>query len=224
MGAPTRFQLKLRDMTEDSNSKYAAVRPRIFASILFNEHFDEVVESDVFWSVFSALFVFCFIWFHLESFFMAFISMICILMSFPITYAIYAGVCQISMNTTLNQLTIFIVLGIAADDIFVFCDAWRQGGCIPMLAKDEKRRMAYAFRRSFRAIAVTSSTTAVAFLANASSDIRPIRAFGIFAAIIVPVNFLIVILIIPSAQIIYERHLKENCAYSKCLCCCKEKC
>jgi len=58
--------------------------------------------------------------------------------------------------------------------------------------------MAYAFRRSFRAIAVTSSTTAVAFLANATSDIRPIRAFGIFAAIIIPVNFLIVITIMPS--------------------------
>ena len=195
---PTSLQLKLRDMTEKGNIRYAAVRPRIFASILFNIHFNEVVQGDVLWSVFSALFVLCFIWFHLESFFMASISMICILMSFPITYMIYAGVCQITMNTTLNQLTIFIVLGIAADDIFVFCDAWRQGGCIPMLAKDEKRRMAYAFKRSFRAIAVTSSTTAVAFLANASSDIRPIRAFGIFAAIIVPVNFFIVIMIIPS--------------------------
>ena len=120
------------------------------------------------------------------------------------------------MNTTLNQLTIFIVLGIAADDIFVFCDAWRQAGLIPVLASDEKRRMAYAFRRSFRAIAVTSSTTAVAFLANASSEIRPIRAFGIFAAIIVPVNFLIVIMVMPSVQIIYDRHLKSYFSYSKC--------
>ena len=123
------------------------------------------------------------------------------------------------MNTTLNQLTIFIVLGIAADDIFVFCDAWRQAGLIPVLANDEKRRMAYAFKRSFRAIAVTSSTTAVAFLANASSEIRPIRAFGIFAAIIVPVNFLIVIMVMPSVQIFYDRHLKSYYSYS--LCCSK---
>jgi len=61
----------------------------------------------------------------LESLFMAMISMISILLSFPVTYAIYFGILQITMNTTLNQLTIFIVLGIAADDIFVFCDAWR---------------------------------------------------------------------------------------------------
>ena len=58
--------------------------------------------------------------------------------------------------------------------------------------------MAYAFKRSFKAIAVTSSTTTVAFLANALSDVKPIRAFGIFAAILIPVNFLIVIMIMPA--------------------------
>jgi len=126
------------------------------------------------------------------------------------------------MNTTLNQLTIFIVLGIAADDIFVFCDAWRQSEFIPQIAKDQKRRMAYAFKRSFRAIAVTSSTTAVAFLANAASDIRPIRAFGIYAAIIIPVNFIIVILVIPSVQIIHDNHFKERCNYRKCSPCCRK--
>ena len=102
------------------------------------------------------------------------------------------------MNTTLNQLVIFIVLGIAADDIFVFCDAWRQSEFIPFIKHDEQRRMAFAFKRSFRAILVTSSTTAVAFLANAFSDIRPIRGFGIYAAIIIPVNFFVLILIVPS--------------------------
>ena len=71
------------------------------------------------------LFVFCFIWFHLESFFMATMTIIMILMSFPISYFIYGGILQIPFNDTLIQLTIFIVLGIAADDVFVFCDAWR---------------------------------------------------------------------------------------------------
>lgn len=56
---------------------------------------------------------------------MAIVSMLLILLSFPMSYFIYSGILQISMNTTLNQLVIFIVLGIAADDIFVFCDAWR---------------------------------------------------------------------------------------------------
>lgn len=109
-----------------------------------------------------------------------------------------------------------MILGIAADDIFVFCDAWRQSELIPIIAKDEKRRLAYAFKRSFRAIAVTSSTTAVAFLANSLSEIRPIRAFGIFAAIIVPVNFFIVILMMPSVVVYHDKTFKDKC-------CCRRK-
>jgi len=84
--------------------------------------------------------------------------------------------------------------------------------------------MAYAFKRAFRAIAVTSSTTAVAFLANSTSDIRPIRAFGIYAAIIIPVNFFIVILTMPAIQILHDRYFKERCSSKKiCGCCCKSK-
>ena len=116
------------------------------------------------------------------------------------------------------------MLGIAADDIFVFCDAWRQSGYIKAIKNDENRRLAYAFRRALSAISVTSTTTAAAFLANVASDITPIRAFGIFAAIIIPVNFFIVILVMPSIQIVHDRYLKEKCAYSKCCkCCSKDK-
>ena len=51
---------------------------------------------------------------------------------------------------------------------------------------------------------VTSSTTSVAFLANAFSPLMPIKAFGIFAGIIIPLNFLLVIFIFPSAVIMQE--------------------
>lgn len=219
----TEFQIKIRDLAEGDNARFAKLNKRILASLLYTVYFNEVVLSDTAWGVFSFLFVFFFIWFHLESLFMASTAMYLILMSFPVTYLLFTGVCQVTMNTTLNQLTIFIVLGIAADDIFVFCDAWRQSELIPEIASNEYRRLTYAFKRAGRAIIVTSSTTAVAFLANTVSEIRPIRSFGIFAAIIIPVNFIILILVMPSIQIIHDRHLKERCAYRKCCSCFKKK-
>ena len=82
--------------------------------------------KDVSFAIFSLMFVFCFIWYHLASFFMAGMTMLMIVLSFPVTYTLYGGVFQIPFNDTLIQLSIFIVLGIAADDVFVFCDAWRQ--------------------------------------------------------------------------------------------------
>lgn len=183
-----------------------------------------MVDEDIAYAIFSIGFVFFYIWFHLESLFMALASIILILLSFPMTYLIFSGILRISMNTTLNQLVIFIVLGIAADDIFVFCDAWRQTALIPLIANDDKRRMAFAFRRAFKAISVTASTTAIAFLSNALSDIRPIRAFGIFAAIIIPCNFAILITTIPAIQIIHDKYLKNQCNYgSICSCVINEK-
>lgn len=127
------------------------------------------------------------------------------------------------MNTTLNFMLIFIVLGIAADDVFVFCDAWEQSKHIESIGDDMQKRMAYAWKRSFNAILVTSTTTAFAFLANLSSKIRSIQAFGIFAAIIIPVNFFLIILIIPPIQVFHDRYLEKYCSYKKCCKCCDNK-
>ena len=70
--------------------------------------------------------------------------------------------------------------------------------------------MAFAFRRGVRAITVTSSTTAVAFLANFFSPLMPIRSFGIFAGIIVPINFLLIMLFFPPAVVIYEKNFQRK--------------
>jgi hypothetical protein len=72
--------------------------------------------------------------------------------------------------------------------------------------------MAYAWRRAVRAIAVTSSTTSVAFMANIFSPLMPIKAFGIFAGCIIPMNYLLMIFIFPPAVIFYEdRIAKISC-------------
>lgn len=105
----------------------------------------------------------------------------------------------------------YIVLGIGADNIFVFFDAWKQSGLIDRDVVDTpQRRMAYTFRRAARAIMMTSSTTSVAFFGNAFCKIMPMRAFGIFAGVIVPVNFLLVVLFMPPALIWYEDHLAND--------------
>ena len=220
----TEFQTKLRDFADEETDK-GKIQVRAFGRLLFDVVFAETLQEDVFFAIFSGMFVFCYIWFHLESLFMTSLAMLMILLSFPVSYLFYSGIFRVTMNTTLNQLVIFIVLGIAADDIFVFCDAWRQSAYVPRIKDDDRKRMAYAFKRSFRAITVTSSTTAVAFAANAFSDVRPIRAFGIFAAIIIPVNFFILIMMMPPIQYLHDKHLKERCAYKKicCFCCNKEK-
>jgi len=81
------------------------------------------------------------------------------------------------------------------------------------------KRMSYAWRRAVRAIAITSGTTAVAFLANVLSPQMPIKSFGIYAAIIIPANFFLIVTLFPPAVIIYEKYL----AKFKCCCFCERK-
>ena len=89
-------------MAGSGDEKYANVRRRIFASLLYTLYFQETLEKDVTYAVFSGLFVFCYIWFHLGSFFLTSLSMLMILLSFPLSYLVYSGILQITMNTTLN--------------------------------------------------------------------------------------------------------------------------
>lgn len=75
-------------------------------------------------------------------------------------------------------------------------------------------------------MAITSSTTSVAFFANGFSSLMGISAFGMFAGVIVPINYLLVIMIFPPAVIWYENNVlnKEGCC-SFCICWarCKKK-
>lgn len=107
----------------------------------------------------------------------------------------------------------YIVMAIAANDIFVFCDAWRQSKSIaPDILTNKKKRMAYTWRRSSRAMATTSFTIASAMLANIFSDFMPIISFGIFTAIIITTNFFIIVCMLPPATILQDK-------YKFCCCC-----
>ena len=147
-----------------------------FSILLLMSEFENLLVSDFAFSVFSILFVFIYLTIHLRSFFLSSIGTLLILFSFPFTMIIVAGIFRVSYFGTLQIISIYIVLGIAADDIFVFIDAWRQSQNVnkDVFQDDKKKRMAYAFRRGVRAMAVTSSTTSVAFLANVFSPLMEI--------------------------------------------------
>ena len=57
--------------------------------------------------------------------FLAMIGVSIIFLSFPFTGFIVSGIFRVSYFGYLQLIAIFLVCGIAADDIFVFIDAWR---------------------------------------------------------------------------------------------------
>lgn len=71
-------------------------------------------------------FVFCYLVYHLNSFFLAFVSTTLIIFSFPLSLLITEGIFKATFYGDIQNGLVFMVMGIAADDLFVFIDAWRQ--------------------------------------------------------------------------------------------------
>jgi len=180
-----------------------------------------MILNDVLFALVAVAFVFFYFIIHMRSKFLSSIGTSIILFSFPVTVCITEGIGGVTYVGALQVIAIYMVLGIAADDIFVFIDAWRRSAHLSdeVFQGKKTRRMAYAFRSSARAMAITSSTTSVAFFANIFSPLLPIKTFGIFSGVIIPVNFILVVLFMPPAVIIYEEYVQD-----KFCCCCKCEC
>lgn len=119
------------------------------------------------------------------------------------------------MNSHISQ--VFVILGIGADDVFVYNDAWLQSAnLIEPQGPDEldltyeHRRTKYAYSRAFQSILNTSFTTAVAFFATAIAELIPIASFGIFAALAVMMNFALVLTVTPCVVLIHHRRMTRR--------------
>ena len=81
--------------------------------------------SDAMKAFFSMTFVFIYLNIHLQSCILSCLGMGIIIMSFPFTVVITNAVLGIKYFGFLQIMIIYIVLGIADDDMFVFYDAWK---------------------------------------------------------------------------------------------------
>ena len=105
---------------------------------------------------------------------------------------------------------IIIVVGIGADDIFVFHDNWKHSKHIKVLKLRVALRMTYTFNKAANAMFITSITTAFSFLATCFTPIMPICSFGIFSCIVIVINYLLIIFCLPNLYLFYERYVRKR--------------
>jgi len=184
--------------------------------------FNKIFMNDGMLAMGSLLFVLFWMWTATGSFFLAvcgiyecFISLFLAMITFG-AISKYIGFLAVMM--------IFVIIGIGADDIFVFLDAFKQSAYEPQLKGDLTLRFAWSYRRSVKAMFVTTATTCVSFLAAGFSEIPSISAFGFFAAMVVAWDFFMVITFFASATVIYSNIFEGKkgghmCMDYKCCCC-----
>jgi len=191
------------------------LRAKFYSETLNNLEFDRIVNSDLMWTLLAMAFVFGYITFHTGSFFLAYVGVLQILLSLPISFFFYYYIFQITFYSQLHILVIFLVLGVGADNIFVLVDSWKLYQKDPEFNKDTFTTMLPSYKRASAAIFNTSLTTAMAFISTSISPIMPIGTFGIYAALAILVNYLYVIFFLPSVMMLQYYYFSKGWCFWK---------
>lgn len=178
-----------------------------------------VINSDMFFVIASTVFVWSCLVYRSGSVFVGTVSTGQIMLSLPLAFFIYRFVLQITYFQQLHVILIFVMLGIGADDVFVYSDAWFQFESIVTrcnVTHDEALvlRCKMAYHRTLVTVFNTSFTTAAAFFATATSPVMPIRTMGIFASLLVFLNYVFAITLTPCVFVMRSRYLVCRCAKS----------
>ena len=77
--------------------------------------------------------------------------------------------------------------------------------------------MSWVYRRTGTAMAITSATTCAAFLCTLITPLSSIQSFGIFAACVIFIDYVLVMSLFCTAVVIYHDRFENR---ARCGCCC----
>ncbi|XP_013111816.1 protein dispatched [Stomoxys calcitrans] len=189
---------------------------------LENELFNELLLTDVWLVALGGIFVMTCMWLYTTSLFVTIMTCIAVIFSLGLAYFVYTLVFEMSFFPYMNLLAVVVIIGIGADDAFIFVKIWQ---CVlterfsktstittKSLANPEPEQtetlqnlMALTLKHAAISMFVTSITTAGAFYASYTSYITAIKCFGIFAGTAVITNYFLMITWLPASISIMER-------------------
>ena len=150
-----------------------------------------------------------YMWMHLDgSAFLALCGLFEIALSFPAAYFFHRVVLGVERVSVLQFLSVFVILGIGVDDVFVFYESFAAATrAVGRSPETLVVRLSYAYEHAGRAMLVTSFTSAAAFCANVASAIPAVQAFGVFVSVMVALNYIFVTTWFPACIAVRERYL-----------------
>jgi len=160
------------------------------------------VQSDLQYAGFSYLFVLFYATLHTRSILLAVVGLFLVMLSIPAALGIFQMASGSTSVSLMSCLSIFIVVGIGSDMLFVYTDFWKQS---IGETRDLAGRLRYTYKQAATSTAATTFTTAMSFFANLASVLRPMREFGFFMGSCVVATWFIMFLGYPPLLIVGER-------------------
>ncbi|CAK9114195.1 Protein dispatched homolog 1 (Protein chameleon) [Durusdinium trenchii] len=182
----------------------------------------KMAMPDFLLSFISVILVFGIAYLHTKSSIIAASSMFMMIMTLPVAALVYQGVLRVQYFEFLHILVVYLVLGIGADDIFVFKDTFChivkaefpfvRGGRLS--EEQEIKALSLTFQRAGVAIFNTSFTTALAFASCSVSRCMPMRTCGWYAATCIVTLYVLTLTYFPPVLLFWHRRLQAK------RCCC----
>jgi predicted RND superfamily exporter protein len=161
-----------------------------------------------------------------KSLFLALSALVCLFFSFSVTVIICEQVFKISYYGELHIAFIFLVIGLTAEDYFVFIDIWRRSKTdLHVQSKSDRNeasdkvKMAYTWNYAASNLLVSTLVKAITFISLLASNIMPLKAIGVHGCVLIVVNYLLIIIFLPASIIWYKNWIENIELCSHCYCC-----
>jgi hypothetical protein len=162
----------------------------------------QTLYGDVYLAGWSMVFVLLYLICYTRSIFLGITGIILILLAVPFAYVVLAVLSGVTKLSVASFLSLFLVVGLGSDVIFVYSDFWRASAQYHTSISD---RFMFTQRCAGKASLATSATTALSFFANLASVLKPLREFGTFMGLCVVTVWLFVTLIFLPLCLVDER-------------------
>ena len=169
-----------------------------------------------------------FIWIYSSSLFVGLMTLLCIIFALIISMFVYGRIFNMDFFPFLNMVALIFIVGIGADDAFVYTGIWEEAKHVYVIDDREDhiqyliKWTTHAIRHAVVAMLVTSLTTAAAFYANVSSSITSVKCFGLYAGTSIIVNYLLMITLFPVVVILHDKYF-ARCMHTCCPGICKTR-
>ena len=166
--------------------------------------FEKYLKSDSIWLACAGCAIFMAMWLFSASVFITVMTFLAVFWALTVAYFLYMFVFEIKFFPYMNMVTVIVMIGIGADDVFIYCKVWHLSKSEPNNGALEKI-ITDTLRHATLSMLVTSLTTAASFYANSISDVTAIQCFSIYAGTAVLCNFVLTITWIPATIMLYEK-------------------
>ena len=205
----TSFYEEMYNDLKDSNHVKKGVELVTFRFYRYKYYkFSKEMFVEIIFPALALVVVFSVMWYFLGSFILTFCGLFCVIYATGLSYFLYNIVFGMDFFPFLNVLTLVFLVGIGADDTFVYYDIWRQTRAANPNATIMQLTLK-SLQYSALSMLVTSLTTASAFFAGISSDITAIKCFGIFAGTSILTNYLLMITYFPAVVALHEKWIMK---------------